>query len=56
MIFTSIGHRAKYALDADIAKCFDRINHQALLDKLRTTPELRRQIKGIPAAKVFDNG
>jgi len=56
MIFTSIGHKAKYALDADIAKCFDRINHQALLDKLHTTPELRRQIKAWLKSGVIDNG
>jgi RNA-directed DNA polymerase len=56
MIFTSIGHRAKYALDADIAKCFDRINHQALLDKIRTTPELRRQIKAWLKSGVIDDG
>ena len=37
--------KAKYVLDADIAKCFDRINHQALLEKLNTFPKLRRQIK-----------
>ena len=32
-------------MDADIAKCFDRINHEALLEKLNTFPTLRRQIK-----------
>ncbi len=32
--FNAICHKAKYALDADIAKCFDRIDHQALLAKL----------------------
>ena len=35
-IFNSIGHKAKYVLDADIEKCFDRIDHRALLDKLNT--------------------
>jgi RNA-directed DNA polymerase len=56
MIFTSIAHKAKYVLDADIAKCFDRINHRALLEKLRTTPELRRQIKAWLKSGVIDNG
>jgi len=28
-IFTALGHKAKYVLDADIEKCFDRINHTA---------------------------
>jgi RNA-directed DNA polymerase len=34
-------------LDADIAKCFDRINHKALLSKIHTYPTLRRQISGL---------
>jgi len=37
--------KPKYVLDADIAKCFDRINHQALLTKLATFPTLRRCIR-----------
>lgn len=34
----SIKQKAKYVLDADIAKCFDRINHEKLLEKLNTFP------------------
>lgn len=45
-IFGCISRQAKYVLDADIAKCFDKINHQALLEKLNTYPTLNRQIKG----------
>ena len=30
-IYKAINKKAKYVLDADIAKCFDRINHDALL-------------------------
>ncbi len=41
----SIRLQSKYVLDADLAKCFDRINHQALLAKLATFPTLRRLIK-----------
>ena len=33
-IYMAINKKPKYVLDADIAKCFDRINHRALLDKL----------------------
>ena len=44
-IFNAIRCKPKYVLDADIAKCFDRINHQKLLDKLNTSPSLRHQIK-----------
>ena len=55
-IFTSICHQSKYVLDADIAKCFDRINHRALLDKLGTFPTLRRAIKGWLKAGVMEGG
>lgn len=37
-IFNTIKQKAKYVLDADIAKCFDRINHRELLKKLNTFP------------------
>lgn len=43
-IYTSINHKPKYVLDADIRKCFDRINHEALLDKIGTYSKMRRQI------------
>lgn len=55
-IFNATAHQEKYVLDADIAKCFDRINHDALLDKLNTGPRLRRQIKAWLKAGVLDNG
>src|SRR4028119_1032903 len=44
-IYLSIKQKAKYVLDADIAKCFDRIDHKALLSKIHTYPTLSRQIK-----------
>ncbi|CBN56337.1 MULTISPECIES: group II intron reverse transcriptase/maturase [Kamptonema] len=44
-IFNSISKKAKYVLDADIAKCFDRIDHKALLSKINTYPTLSRQLK-----------
>jgi RNA-directed DNA polymerase len=53
-IFNSIRYTPKYVLDADIAKCFDRINHEALLAKLNTFPLLRRLIKGWLKAGVMD--
>jgi len=53
-IYSSIKQCAKYVLDADIAKCFDRIDHHALLDKLNTFPRLRRLIKGWLEARVLD--
>jgi RNA-directed DNA polymerase len=53
-IHQSIKHRAKYVLDADIAKCFDRINQTALLEKLHTFGKLRRLIQGWLQAGVLD--
>jgi len=44
-IFNSIRYKAKFVLDADIAKCFDRINHKALLSKINTYPTLNHQLK-----------
>jgi RNA-directed DNA polymerase len=54
-IFTKIKSQAKYLLDADIAKCFERIDHDALLRKLNTSPTLRRQIRAWLKAGVMDN-
>jgi RNA-directed DNA polymerase len=55
-IFISLHIQAKYVLDADIAKCFDRINHKALLDKIGTFPLLRRVIQAWLEAGVLDGG
>jgi len=44
-IFSSVKQSAKWVLDADIAKCFDKINHEKLVDKLQTYPTLKRQVK-----------
>ncbi len=54
-IFSAISKKPKYVLDADIAKCFDRINHKALLDKINTYPSLRRQIKAWLKSGVIDD-
>jgi len=53
-IFNAIRYKPKYVLDADIAKCFDRINHQRLLQKLNTFPSLRRQLRAWLKAGVMD--
>ena len=53
-IHISINHKPKYVLDADISKCFGRINHDALLRKMGHTP-YRRLIKQWLKAGVFDN-
>ncbi|MHC5720607.1 MAG: reverse transcriptase/maturase family protein, partial [Nostoc sp.] len=54
-IFNAISQKPKYVLDADIEKCFDRINHKALLEKLNTSPTIRRQIRSWLKAGVMDN-
>ena len=53
-IFSSIKQKAKYVLDADIAKCFDHISHEALLQKLATFPAMRRVIKSWLKAGVME--
>ena len=53
-IFSAISKKANFVLDADIAKCFDRINHEALLEKLNTFPTLRRQVRAWLKAGVMD--
>jgi RNA-directed DNA polymerase len=55
-IFISINGKAKYVLDTDIAKCFDRIDHSALLKKLNLNPSLRRQLKAWLKSGVVDKG
>jgi len=55
-IFNSIRYKPKWVLDADIAKCFDRINHTALLEKLNNTSPIRNLIRGWLKAGVMDQG
>ncbi|MBG1262979.1 group II intron reverse transcriptase/maturase [Nostoc commune] len=53
-IFSAIKLKPKYVLDADIAKCFDRIDQEALLTKLNTFPTIRRQVRAWLKAGVMD--
>ncbi|HEX9422292.1 MAG TPA: reverse transcriptase domain-containing protein, partial [Pyrinomonadaceae bacterium] len=55
-IFKAISLKAKFALDADIAKCFDRIDHTALLAKVNASPPVQRQLKAWLKAGVMDGG
>ena len=50
----AIQSKAKYVLDADIAKCFDRINHTTLLHKLNHRGKVRQQIKAWLKSGVID--
>ncbi|MGJ5674724.1 MAG: group II intron reverse transcriptase/maturase [Nostochopsis sp.] len=53
-VFNCVSQQSKYILDADISKCFDRINHKALVEKVNTFPTLRHQIKAWLKAGVID--
>ena len=44
----------KYVLDADINKCYDRINHKYLLDKLNCSPIVQTQIESWLKAGILD--
>jgi len=54
-IFNCTRYKPKYILDADIASCFDQIDHTALLKKLNTFPTIRRQIRAWLKAGVIDS-
>ena len=55
-IYTAINQQPKYVLDADISKCFDRIDRKALLSKIGTFPSIRRLIKRWLDAGIIDQG
>ena len=44
----------KYVLHANISKCFDKINHNYLLTKLETIPEIENQVKAWLKADIFE--
>src|SRR5262245_56318149 len=54
-IFYSIRFRPQYALKVDIAKCFDRIDHAALLAKTQVSPCLCRQLKAWLQAGILED-
>ena len=47
--------KPKYVLDADISKCFDKIDHNALLNKLEYKGKVIQQIKAWLKSGVIDN-
>ncbi|AMW30066.1 group II intron reverse transcriptase/maturase [Arthrospira platensis] len=55
-IYTAINQGQYYVLDADIAKCFDRINHDYLLSKIHCPSVIKRDLKQWLKAGVLDNG
>ncbi len=55
-IFNAIRLKPKFVYDADISKCFDKINHNALLTKLNTIPVIQRLVHDWLKAGVLDEG
>lgn len=54
-IFLSLHHDTpKWVYDADIRKCFDKINHNALLAKLNTFPIMRKQVRAWLKAGIME--
>lgn len=54
-IFQFLCHKSpKWVFDADIRKCFDTIDHNALLKKLNTFPEMETQIAAWLKAGVIE--
>ncbi|MBC6478175.1 MAG: group II intron reverse transcriptase/maturase [Hormoscilla sp. GM7CHS1pb] len=53
-IFNSIKQKPKWVLDADIAKCFDKIDQSTLLRKLNNISPIRKLIRGWLKAGVID--
>src|SRR4051794_39209181 len=53
-IYAAVWQKDKYVLDADIAKCFDRIDHEALLAKVNAAPTVARQLRAWLKAGILD--
>lgn len=54
-IFLNLNHkRPKYVFDADIRTCFDRIDHNALLEKLDTFPLMEQQVRAWLKAGIME--
>jgi RNA-directed DNA polymerase len=55
-VFNFIRLKPKFVLKADIEKCFDQIDHQALLDKLATIQPIAKLVRGWLKAGIVDQG
>src|SRR6266487_365417 len=53
-VFLGIRYKPKFVFDADIKGAFDGINHEALLKKLHTYPQIRHIMKGWLKAGVME--
>jgi RNA-directed DNA polymerase len=55
-IYIAINKKPNYVLDADISKCFDRIDHAYLLKKLQCPTPVKKQVKAWLKAGIMDKG
>lgn len=55
-IYVAINQKPHYVLDADISKCFDKINHIHLLKKLQCPRIIRQQVRAWLKAGIMDKG
>ena len=55
-IYLVINKKPNYVLDADISKCFDKIDHKYLLSKLQCPKSAKEQIRAWLKAGVMDKG
>ncbi|KOR33655.1 DNA polymerase [Planktothricoides sp. SR001] len=55
-IYLVINKKPNYVLDADISKCFDKIDHTYLLKKLQCPSNIRRQVRAWLKAGIMDKG
>ena len=55
-IYNHIRLKPKFVLDADIEKCFDRIDHGQLLAKLKAIPIIQKLVRGWLKAGIFVGG
>jgi len=52
-LFLSLRGKSRFVLDADIQKCFDKINHEKLLKKLSTFGPMENQIRAWLKADIM---
>ncbi len=55
-VYNYIRYKPKFVLKADIEKCFDKIKHQYLLDKLCTIQPIAKLVRGWLKAGIVDQG
>jgi RNA-directed DNA polymerase len=55
-IFNFIRLKPKFVLDTDIEKCFDRIEHSALVEKLSAIQPITKLVRGWLKAGIVDDG